>query len=158
MIIEVRGLSRCVTGGRGAGGEKTQACLPCDPGSEVACTTTALQQPVRIHRVLYFRRRNFTAYRMLLEITRYICFITHFYVLIAVVVASTRYIQQKYAPSYIIQRPCFKKKVIIFLLGGAVSLKQINNYPGFQTLLFRTEVRVNNLVSVDRDTKLKKCK
>ena len=36
-------------------------CLPCDTGSEVAWTTTALQQPLRIYRVLYFHRRNFTA-------------------------------------------------------------------------------------------------
>ena len=31
--------------------------------------------------------------------------------------------------------------------------KEQNNYPGFQILLFRTEIRVNYLFSVDGDTK-----
>ena len=75
------------------------------------------------------------------------------YVLIAVVVVSTRYSRNTLLRIYIIQRPCFNKQLIIFRFGDAISPKQRRNYPGFQILLFRTEIRVKKLFSVDGDTK-----
>ena len=76
MVFEFEFLdfSRCVTGGKGEWGQRREnashthflhddleyeslqgvrscaKCLPCDPGSEVAWTTTALQQPTRIRK------------------------------------------------------------------------------------------------------------
>ena len=71
----------------------TQTCLPCDPGSVVAWTITALQQqPTYVFTVLYFlRQRNFTAkalgdYQVSVSLR-----ISTTYVLLIAVVVSTRY-------------------------------------------------------------------
>ena len=52
-------------------------------------------------------------------------------------------VQQKHFPSYIMQRPCFNTLLIVFRFGDAISPEQLNNYPGLQILLFRTEIRGN---------------
>ena len=108
---------------------------------------------VRIHRVLYFlRRRDFTAKALLGDYLLHYAYLYTTHVLIAVMVVSTWYIQRKHVPLYIIRRPWFI--FFFFRFGDAISPKQLNNYPGFQILSFRTEIRVNYLVSVDGDTKL----
>ena len=80
-----------------------------------------------------------------------ICFITHTYALIAVVV-STRYNKHTLHHIFIIQRPCLNKQLIIFRFADVISPKQQSNYPEYQILLFGTEV--NYIFYVDGDTKI----
>ena len=67
-------------------------------------------------------------------------------------------VQQKHAPSYIHRMYNVLVSIYIYIyiyfpFRGRNLAKTKKNYPGFQILLFRTEIRVNFLFSVDGDTK-----
>ena len=125
MTFDFCGLSRCITGGRGEGGGKGKR-LPCDPESEslqgVSCCCAKTHRraydvtpDLRWYRQqlpyssLYVSKEYSTSVDGILphKLVGTVCFIIHIYVLIAVVVVSTRYNKNTLPRTYIIQRPCF---------------------------------------------------